>query len=49
MDSNPDTASKHNVQTIPNLLVFRNGLKVGNIIGAMPETVLLNEINKFRQ
>ncbi len=48
VDSNPDTSAKFNIRSIPNLLVFKNGNKVGDIIGAMPEATLLEKINEFK-
>jgi thioredoxin 1 len=48
MDSNQDTESKYNIRAIPNLLVFKNEKKVGDITGAMPEEMLLERINTFR-
>jgi len=48
VDSNRNTSSRFNIQSIPNLLVFKDGKKVGDIIGAMPEAMLLEKINAFR-
>jgi thioredoxin 1 len=48
VDSNNMTASKYGIRSIPNLLVFKNGEKVGDIIGAMPEEMLLERINAYR-
>jgi thioredoxin 1 len=48
VDTNPATSSKYDIRTIPNLLVFKNGIKAGDIVGAMPEAMLITEINKFR-
>lgn len=48
VDSNPSTAQRFGIQTIPNLLIFKDGQKVGDIIGAMPEAQLLKEINTYR-
>ncbi len=48
VDSNPGTSGKFNIRSIPNLLVFKNGNKVGDIIGAMPEATLLEKIKEFK-
>ncbi len=48
MDSNNQTAAKFGIRSIPDLLVFKNGKKVGDIIGAMPEQMLLDKINSYR-
>ncbi len=48
VDTNPATSAKYEIRTIPNLLIFKNGIKAGDIVGAMPEAMLISEINKFR-
>jgi len=48
VDSNPDTSAKFNIRSIPNLLVFKDGSKVGDVVGAMPEAMLLEKINAFK-
>ncbi len=48
VDNNRDTSAKFNIRSIPNLLVFKDGNKVGDIVGAMPEAMLLEKINAFK-
>jgi len=48
VDGNNETASKFGIRSIPDLLVFKDGEKVGDIIGAMPENVLLEKINAYK-
>jgi thioredoxin 1 len=48
VDANPETPRKYGIQSIPNLIVFKDGLKVGNIVGAMPEAKLLERINALK-
>ncbi|HWR69361.1 MAG TPA: thioredoxin domain-containing protein, partial [Desulfomonilia bacterium] len=48
VDKNPDTAKKFGIRSIPNLLVFKNGQKVGDIVGAMPEAKLIERINALK-
>ncbi|MDD5723827.1 MAG: thioredoxin [Syntrophales bacterium] len=48
VDSNPQTSTKFGIRSIPDLLVFKDGVKVGDIVGAMPEKVLLDKINSYR-
>jgi len=48
VDSNPNSSAKFDIRSIPNLLVFKNGDKVGDVIGAMPEEILLEKINSYR-
>jgi thioredoxin 1 len=44
VDDNPLTAAQYNVMSIPTLLLFKNGAPVHQIIGAVPKTRLLQEI-----
>jgi thioredoxin 1 len=44
VDDNPQTAAQFNVMSIPMLLLFKNGEAVHQIIGAMPKSRLLQEI-----
>ncbi|MGN1163560.1 MAG: thioredoxin [Candidatus Ornithospirochaeta sp.] len=37
VDQNPELASKFGVMTIPNLVFFKNGEKIGQISGVMQE------------
>ena len=48
VDSNAQTSAKFGIRSIPDLLVFKNGEKVGDIVGAMPEQALLDKINSYR-
>ena len=48
VDGNNETASKFGIRSIPDLLVFKDGKKVGDIIGAMPENMLLEKINAYK-
>jgi len=48
VDKNPDTARKYGIRSIPNLLVFKNGQKVGDIVGALPEAKLMERINALK-
>lgn len=45
VDENPLTSSEFDVQSIPTLLVFRNGEAVDGIIGAMPKRQIESRIN----
>jgi thioredoxin 1 len=44
VDDNPHVAAQYNVMSIPMLLLFKNGQAVHQIIGAMPKSRLLQEI-----
>ena len=44
VDDNPQTAATYQVMSIPTLLLFRNGQVAKQIVGAMPKTRLLQEL-----
>jgi len=46
VDENSELAGEYGVQSIPNLLVFKNGISVDNKIGACGEETLKNLIDK---
>jgi len=46
-DHNPDTSNKYRIRSIPDLLVFKNGELVDQIVGAMPKAQLEEKIIKF--
>ena len=44
VDDNPQTAAQFNVMSIPMLLLFKNGQVAHQIIGALPKSRLMQEI-----
>ena len=44
VDDNPQVAAQYNVMSIPMLLLFKNGQAVHQIIGAMPKSRLVQEL-----
>ncbi len=48
VENNQKTASKYGIRSIPNLIIFKNGEKVGDIVGALPENKLMERINTFK-
>ena len=44
VDENPQTAAGYNVMSIPTLLLFKNGAVAHQIVGALPKSRLLQEI-----
>jgi thioredoxin 1 len=44
VDENPQTAASYNVMSIPTLLLFKNGAVAHQIVGALPKTRLLQEL-----
>src|ERR1039457_1873439 len=45
VDESPQLAGLYNVMSIPTLLIFKNGLPVDQIVGALPKDKLLAKIN----
>jgi thioredoxin 1 len=43
-DENPQTAAQYNVMSIPTILLFKNGQVAHQIIGAMPKSRIVQEI-----
>ncbi len=46
VDDNPRTPSGYNVRGIPNLVIFKGGKVVEQIVGAVPKETLLAAIQK---
>jgi thioredoxin len=47
VDENPQTSMKHNIMSIPTLLVFKNGALVDRLIGAMPKEMLIQRLKPY--
>ncbi len=45
VDENPNTASKYGVQSIPTLMIFKNGEMASRQIGAAPKAKIVQWIN----
>jgi thioredoxin 1 len=46
---NQQLAGEYQVQSIPNMLIFKNGQETGRLIGVMPKATLIDEIKKASQ
>ncbi len=46
VDENPATSSRFRIQSIPALLVFRNGAEIDRIIGAQPKSEILRRLQR---
>ena len=47
VDANPQTAAKFRVQSIPTLLILKNGQEVDRLIGAQPKSAILQRLQQF--
>jgi len=47
VDENPVISTKHQIMSIPTLLVFKNGNLVDRIIGAMPKDMLKQKLDSY--
>lgn len=47
VDENPMTASQFQVQSIPTILIFRNGQAVDGLLGAMPKAYIESKIKPY--
>jgi len=46
VDDSPDLAARFGITSIPNLKIFKNGVEVGNIVGAVPKATLKAAFDK---
>ena len=46
VDFNPLTSAKYGVRSIPTLLIFKGGAPVGQIVGAVPKSVLQSRLDE---
>lgn len=47
IDENPETPAEFGIRSIPTLLVFKNGQKVAEIIGAVPKQAILERVTPY--
>jgi thioredoxin 1 len=47
VDDNPMPAAKHDVMSIPTLILFKDGVEKKRIVGAAPKQRLLQELAEF--
>ena len=47
VDENPATSSKHQIMSIPTMLVFKNGELIDRFVGAMPKDVLKQKLDSY--
>lgn len=47
VDANPETAAKFGVRNLPTFILFKNGMAVERVVGAVPKNVLLKKLEKL--
>lgn len=45
IDENPALAQKYGIQSIPNMILFKDGKPVHQIVGAVPKAFIENELS----
>jgi len=46
-DENSQIASQYGIRSIPTLMIFKDGVKVDMVVGAVPKTTLANTLEKY--
>ena len=46
VDANPQTANRFGVQSIPTLLILKDGREVDRLVGVQPKTSILNRLER---
>lgn len=47
VDQNPNISQKYNVQSIPTMLIFKDGKLVSMFVGVTSKDIIISELNKF--
>jgi thioredoxin 1 len=48
VDESPATSSKYRVMSIPTLLIIKNGKVVDTIVGAVPKSIVIDRLDKYK-
>jgi thioredoxin 1 len=46
VDENPELASRYDVYAIPTFIIFRDGVEVDRLVGAMPKSAFKERVEK---
>ncbi|MFH1101702.1 MAG: thioredoxin [Methanobacteriota archaeon] len=47
VDENPQTSMKHRIMSIPTLLIFKKGVLVDRLVGALPKDMLKQKLETY--
>ena len=47
VDENPSVSMKHQIMSIPTMLIFKNGNLIDKLIGAMPKDMLKQKLESY--
>lgn len=47
VDENPSVSMKHQIMSIPTMLIFKNGNLIDKLIGAMPKDILKQKLESY--
>nr|ARW68681.1 thioredoxin [Palisada sp.] len=45
-DSNPSVATEYGIRSIPTVMIFKGGIRIDTVVGAVPKSTLVNALNK---
>ncbi|UCH72558.1 MAG: thioredoxin [Thermoplasmatales archaeon] len=48
VDENPTTSAKHQIMSIPTMLIFKNGELIDRFVGTMPKEELKSKLETYR-
>jgi thioredoxin 1 len=46
-DENPAVASDYGIRSIPTLMIFKDGVRIDMVVGAVPKTTLASTLEKY--
>ena len=46
-DESPGVATEYGIRSIPTVMIFKDGLKLDTVIGAVPKATLVQTIDKY--
>nr|YP_010337339.1 thioredoxin [Pulvinaster venetus]UNJ16924.1 thioredoxin [Pulvinaster venetus] len=46
-DENPSVSTEYGIRSIPTLMIFKKGLRVDSVVGAVPKSTLISTLDKY--